>query len=204
MVDPVLLDCVAQRTHDVLLADHLAEGARAVAAIQRGRFGHGRPSLELSLASPSVRSVVAGAAAAVALALVLYAVFDGPQLVNYDTLYGIVWGRELAAGRTPELHVPFAPTPHPLLDGAAMGLAPLIGPPPPEYGDAAQGVVVAVALLALGAVGVLVFALGIPDRGTGARSWSATDCSSSSRSARASSARWPRSPRPSAPASRSR
>jgi len=148
-----------------------------------------------------VRSVVAGAAAAVALALVLYAVFDGPQLVNYDTLYGIVWGRELAAGRTPELHVPFAPTPHPLLDVAAMGLAPLIGPPPPEYGDAAQGVVVAVALLALGAVGVLVFALGIPDRGTGARSWSATDCSSSSRSARASSARWPRSPRPSAPAS---
>ena len=40
MVDLALLDRVAQRAHDVLLADDLGEGAGAVAAVERGAGGH--------------------------------------------------------------------------------------------------------------------------------------------------------------------
>ncbi|MEA2180703.1 MAG: hypothetical protein QOG77_4000, partial [Solirubrobacteraceae bacterium] len=45
-----------------------------------------------------VAGIAAGAAALWLLA--------GRGLVNYDTLYTIVWGREIAAGRTPDLDVP--------------------------------------------------------------------------------------------------
>ena len=38
----------------------------------------------------------------------------GPGLVNYDTLYTLVWGRQLAHGTLPDLSVAIAPTPHPL------------------------------------------------------------------------------------------
>ena len=44
-MDLALLDRVAQRAHDVLLADDVVERARAVAAVQRGAGGHGRASL---------------------------------------------------------------------------------------------------------------------------------------------------------------
>ncbi len=44
VVHPVALDRVSQRAHHVLLADHLVEGLRAVAAIQGG-LGHGGASL---------------------------------------------------------------------------------------------------------------------------------------------------------------
>src|SRR5918997_1844371 len=49
----------------------------------------------------------------------------GPGLVNYDTLYALVWGRQLAHGDIPDLEVAIAPTPHPLLNLAATLLAPL-------------------------------------------------------------------------------
>jgi hypothetical protein len=39
-MDLVLLDRVAQRADDVLLAHHVVEGARAMAAVQRGAGGH--------------------------------------------------------------------------------------------------------------------------------------------------------------------
>ena len=35
----------------------------------------------------------------------------GRGLVNYDTLYALVWGRDLAHGRSPDLTVPLAPPP---------------------------------------------------------------------------------------------
>ena len=41
VVDLALLDRVAQRAHDVLLAHDVGERARAVAAVQRGAGGHG-------------------------------------------------------------------------------------------------------------------------------------------------------------------
>ena len=44
----------------------------------------------------------------------------GTGLVNYDTLYSLVWGRELTQGRTPDFDQPLAPTPHPL--GTLLGV----------------------------------------------------------------------------------
>ena len=49
----------------------------------------------------------------------------GPGLVNYDTLYTLVWGRQLAHGTLPDLEVAIAPTPHPLANLAATLLSPL-------------------------------------------------------------------------------
>ena len=42
----------------------------------------------------------------------------GHGLVNYDTLYALVWGRDLATARLPDYGVAIAPTPHPLADVA--------------------------------------------------------------------------------------
>lgn len=75
-------------------------------------------------------------------------------LNNYDTAYSLLWGTELAEGRAPDLEVPLAPTPHPLqnLVSLVLGLA----------GDADFGMWAwnASALVALGVLGLLVFALG--------------------------------------------
>ena len=49
----------------------------------------------------------------------------GRGLVNYDTLYTLVWGRDLAGGELPDYDVSLAPTPHPLATLAAALLAPL-------------------------------------------------------------------------------
>src|SRR6476659_9376839 len=49
----------------------------------------------------------------------------GPGLVNYDTLYTLVWGRQLAHGTLPDLEVAIAPTPHPLANLGALALSPL-------------------------------------------------------------------------------
>ena len=55
------------------------------------------------------------------LGLVAWAL-AGRGLVNYDTLYALVWGRDLMHGRLPDYDVSLAPTPHPLatLAGAAL------------------------------------------------------------------------------------
>jgi hypothetical protein len=76
----------------------------------------------------------------------------GPGFANYDTLYGLVWGRDVAHGRVPDYGVPVAPTPHPLATLAGVVLTPL--------GDAAEGAVVLSALLFLGALGWVTYALG--------------------------------------------
>jgi hypothetical protein len=105
-----------------------------------------------------VRRILLGAAAAVGLALLLAAAFGGVALVNYDTLYGLLWGRDVAAGRSPDLAVALAPTPHPLLGLAGLALAPLDDPAP---------VAAAAGYLALGALGVLVLAVGATFFGAG-------------------------------------
>jgi hypothetical protein len=98
------------------------------------------------------RLAVAGVAAA-ALASLVAVAFGGVALVNYDTLYGLLWGRELATGQEVDLRTSLAPTPHPLLTAAGVLLAPL-GP------EGAQTAAVVGAYLALGVVGVLVALLG--------------------------------------------
>lgn len=72
---------------------------------------------------------------------------------NYDTLYSLVWGQQLARGQTPTYDVALAPTPHPLVEILGLALAPL--------GAAATvaGVVV-VAYVALAALPYLVYRLG--------------------------------------------
>lgn len=49
----------------------------------------------------------------------------GRSVVNYDTLYSLAWGRELADGRSPGFDLPFAPTPHPLATLYGILVSPL-------------------------------------------------------------------------------
>lgn len=72
-------------------------------------------------------------------------------LLNYDTAYSLLWGGDLAHGRLPDTDIPLAPTAHPLATLLGFVLTPLH--------DAGQPVWVAIAFLALGAVGWLVYEL---------------------------------------------
>jgi hypothetical protein len=71
---------------------------------------------------------------------------------NYDTIYALVWGRELAHGVSPDYGAALPPTPHPLSDLLGMVTAPL--------GDDAITVTMIVAYASLGLVGYLVYRLG--------------------------------------------
>src|SRR5436305_3864090 len=78
--------------------------------------------------------------------------FFGRTFLNYATFYALVWGGDLAHGRTPDYRVPVAPTPHPLavLAGEAASL----------LGDAGEAAMLALVIFALGALVVGVFRLG--------------------------------------------
>ena len=69
---------------------------------------------------PVVACVVAGVAAT-AVALGVWTAFGAGPL-NYDGAYALLWGSQIADGHLPEVQVPLAPTPKPLLIalGAAM------------------------------------------------------------------------------------
>ncbi len=71
---------------------------------------------------------------------------------NYDTIYALVWGRELAHGVSPDYGAALPPTPHPLAD--------LLGAVTTPLGDGAITVTMIVAYLSLGLVGYLVYRLG--------------------------------------------
>jgi hypothetical protein len=132
-----------------------AGGDRARAPAPRARAGPGvfadllRRALRWAPATlacaPSWGAIVLGA-----LALWLIA---GVGFVNYDTLYGLVWGQQLTRGETPEYGLPIAPTPHPLVELLGLPLAPL-GP------SATTAITVALAFLALSACGWIVYQLG--------------------------------------------
>jgi len=116
-------------------------------------------------ATPAVRSpdrvrplpartarIAAGAASAV-LAAVVVRLAIGAGQVNYDSLYALVWGRSLAHGHAPDYGAGVVPpTPHPLSTLAGALLAP--------FGAGADTALRGVAFLALGAIGVLAFAVG--------------------------------------------
>lgn len=95
---------------------------------------------------------LAGPASVAAIALVVRLLW-GSGTGNYDSLYALIWGRQLAHGHTPSFDVTLAPTPHPLANLVSMALAPLAP-------RTAEGVVVVIAFLALGAVGWLTYRLG--------------------------------------------
>jgi hypothetical protein len=75
-----------------------------------------------------------------------------PGFPNYDTIYALVWGRELAHGVSPDYGAALPPTPHPLAD--------LLGAVTTPIGDGAITVTMIVAYLSLGLIGYLVYRLG--------------------------------------------
>ncbi|HEX4436202.1 MAG TPA: hypothetical protein VH061_05345 [Solirubrobacteraceae bacterium] len=95
---------------------------------------------------------VVGPAAVIAGALALRLI-AGVGFANYDTLYGLAWGGQLAQGETPAYGVAIAPTPHPLLEILGVILRPLS--PHQEI-----EVVVALGFLALAGCGWMIFRLG--------------------------------------------
>jgi len=88
--------------------------------------------------------------AAVALLLWLIFPFGFP---NYDSVYMLVWGDQLAHGVSPDTAAPLAPTPHPLAELWGAIVSPL-------GAAAASDLTTLVAYLALGAIAYLVYRLG--------------------------------------------
>jgi hypothetical protein len=86
------------------------------------------------------------------LGLVAWAL-AGRGLANYDTLYALVWGRDLAHGTLPDYDVSLAPTPHPLatLAGAVLSVLGANG---------AIGATLILAFVSLGALGWITYRLG--------------------------------------------
>ena len=91
-------------------------------------------------------------AAVGALAAALWLVW-GHGFANYDTLYALVWGRQIGDGESPSFDVSLAPTPHPLANLVGLLTAPLSP-------RGAEDVLVVIAFIALGAVTWLVYELG--------------------------------------------
>jgi hypothetical protein len=71
---------------------------------------------------------------------------------NYDTIYALVWGRELAHGVSPDYGSALPPTPHPLADLLGLVATPL--------GNGAITLTMVVAYASLGLVGYFVYRLG--------------------------------------------
>ena len=103
-------------------------------------------------ARSSWASRITAAAVIAAGALVLRAL-AGVGFANYDTLYALVWGQQLARGETPQYGVPIAPTPHPLMEALGFVFSPL-------GAGAASDVSVWVGYLALSACGYFIYRLG--------------------------------------------
>ncbi len=98
-----------------------------------------------------VSSRLAPAAWVAAVTAVLLLVFP-VGFPNYDTIYALVWGRELAHGISPDYGAALPPTPHPLADLLGLITTPI--------GDGAITVTMVIAYASLGLVGYLVYRLG--------------------------------------------
>jgi hypothetical protein len=88
----------------------------------------------------------------IALGLIAWAL-AGRGLANYDTLYALVWGRDLAHGSLPDYDVSLAPTPHPLATLAGVILTPL-------GATGAIGATLVLAFAWLGGLGWITYRLG--------------------------------------------
>lgn len=93
-------------------------------------------------------------------AALLYAMV-GRGLPNYDTLYFLVWGRQMTGGETPDLEATLAPTPHPLAHLGSIALSPLSNLESDGiHGEPATTAVIVLAFVFLALLGWVVFALG--------------------------------------------
>jgi len=97
------------------------------------------------------RSLLVPLAWVVAVAAVLLLLFP-LGFPNYDTIYSLLWGRELAEGLSPDRGATLPPTPHPLAELFGLATSP--------FGDGAIDLTMVVAYLSLGLVGYLVYRLG--------------------------------------------
>jgi len=93
-------------------------------------------------------SPVAWVAGVSAVLLILFPV----GFPNYDTIYALLWGREMAHGMSPDMGAALPPTPHPLAELFGLVTTPL--------GDGAIDLTMVVAYVSLALVGYLVYRLG--------------------------------------------
>ena len=75
----------------------------------------------MSTEPPQWLTPAAWVAAVTALLLIVFPV----GFPNYDTIYALVWGRELAHGMSPDYGAALPPTPHPLTDFIGLVTSPL-------------------------------------------------------------------------------
>ncbi|HEX8051858.1 MAG TPA: hypothetical protein VF517_02630, partial [Thermoleophilaceae bacterium] len=93
-----------------------------------------------------------GLLAVPAIALVVWLVY-GSGFVDYDALYALIWGDDLAGGhRPPDLGARHSPTSHPLSTA--------LGAPLSLLGDGALGALQAISILSFAALGWAAFRLG--------------------------------------------
>jgi hypothetical protein len=71
---------------------------------------------------------------------------------NYDTIYALLWGREMADGLSPDMTAALPPTPHPLAELYGLVASPL--------GGGMIDLTMVLAYVSLGLVGYLVYRLG--------------------------------------------
>jgi hypothetical protein len=71
---------------------------------------------------------------------------------NYDTIYALLWGREMADGMSPDRGAALPPTPHPLAELVGLVASPL--------GDGSIDLTMVIAYVSLGLIGYLVYRLG--------------------------------------------
>jgi hypothetical protein len=91
---------------------------------------------------------VAWVAAVSAVLLIVFPV----GFPNYDTIYALVWGRELAHGVSPDYGAALPPTPHPLVDFLGLVTSP--------FGEAPITVTMVLAYVSLGLIAYFVYRLG--------------------------------------------
>jgi hypothetical protein len=110
---------------------------------------------------PRVARWLAPVAWVAAVSAVLLLVFP-VGFPNYDTIYALVWGRELAHGMSPDYGAALPPTPHPLIDFLGLVTAP--------FGEAPITVTMVLAYVSLGLIAYFVYRLGATwfDRWVGA------------------------------------
>jgi len=100
---------------------------------------------------PRVSSWLTPAAWVAAVTAALLFVFP-VGFPNYDTIYALVWGRELAHGVSPDYGSALPPTPHPLTDLIGLLTTPL--------GDGAITVIMVIAYASLGLIAYFLYRLG--------------------------------------------
>jgi hypothetical protein len=110
---------------------------------------------------PRVARWVAPVAWVAVVSAVLLLVFP-VGFPNYDTIYALVWGRELAHGVSPDYGAALPPTPHPLTDFIGLVTSP--------FGEAPITVTMILAYISLGLIAYFVYRLGTTwfDRWVGA------------------------------------